>query len=150
MATDRSKWIELWYCAVTQYEKCQFYVNMRSQHYSHISQKCAYRIFFCIHCHFLHFRFYANMRTWPNSAYFRCIFRLITVRKFLKNCCIKPARLTDRNKVEGKDMATDRKVMYSHNHRLDVQREKLALPPTPPLQPHTLDSRRKWTILISL
>ena len=38
-------------------------------------------------------RFYAYMRTWPNSAYFRSIFRPVTVTYFLKNCRIKLACL---------------------------------------------------------
>jgi len=33
---------------------CRFYANIRSRH-SHISQKCAYRIFSRTNCHFLHF-----------------------------------------------------------------------------------------------
>ena len=56
----------------------------------HIAYFSAYTVTFSISIN----PFYANMRTWPNSAYFCHIFRLVTVRVFLKNCRIKPACLT--------------------------------------------------------
>jgi len=69
---------------------------MRSRHCSHISQKCAYRIFFRINCHFLCF----HMRVlceYANGAQFRTFSPHIASRYgpriFKKNCNTKPACL---------------------------------------------------------
>ena len=104
-------------------------------------------------CHFLSFsisicRFYTNMHMWLNSAYFRRIFRLVTVSVFLKRCRIKPACLLSISSVEKQQKNSLRPMVWYHKwteRRLPVNKTLVSDPYIGPLGFHF--PGQLWSIL---